>query len=195
MVNDTTLILEAQRGNVKAFESLVHRYDERVLSMALSYSGDPDEAKDIYQEVFLRAYRALPKFEHRSQFATWLYRIAVNVCKTHYNRRTRRQFLSLDSPLRPGDSEGRLEDRLQAGDPTDHYALASDFAQQMEQALESLSPKQKLVFCLRHYHGHKLKEIAEIMECAEGTVKRHLFTAVRRLREQLAPLVDEGWHP
>lgn len=194
MLKDEALILQAQRGNMRAFESLVHRYDRRVLSMALAYSGDPDDAKDIYQEVFLRVYRALPGFERRSQFSTWVYRIAANVCKTHHFRTSRRTMVSLDSGQRGMNEGPRLADLLQAKDSADSEAIGSSLMQHVEQALGTLSPKQRLVFCLRHYQGHKLREIADLLDCAEGTVKRHLFTAIRRLREELQPLVREGWH-
>ena len=86
-LNDSEVIREAQQGNKNAFDELVCRYDKQVLSLAARYVNQADEAKDIYQEVFLRAYKGLKKFQSRSEFATWLYRITTNVCLTHGARR------------------------------------------------------------------------------------------------------------
>ena len=190
MPNEKSLILLAQRGDMGAFEKLVQQYDKRVLAMAISYAGDPDDAKDIYQEVFIRVYRGLPKFEYRSQFSTWLYRIAANVCKTHHVRLKRRKTISIDQSL--GDTGSpSLKESLAGGAAADREAVASEISSHIQDALGELSPKQRVVFILRHYHGYKLREIAAIMDCAQGTVKRHLFSATRRLREQLAVLAHK----
>jgi RNA polymerase sigma-70 factor (ECF subfamily) len=169
---------------------LIQRYDKRVLSMAMSYAGDPDDAKDICQEVFIRVFRALPRFEYRSQFSTWLYRIAANVCKTYHSRGKKRRTVSLDQSL--GDTGSpSLKESLAGGEAADQKTSAGEIASQIQEALGQLSPKQRIVFILRHYQGYKLREIAVIMDCAQGTVKRHLFSATRRLREQLSVLARE----
>lgn len=184
------LVVQAQRGDMRAFEELVHRYDGKVLSIAIDYTGDADEAKDVYQEVFIRVFRALPRFRRRSSFSTWLYRIAVNVCKTHHSRRLKRKQVSLDQGLEYEDgSVSRLDLPDEAND-AERTTLNSELARHMRMAIDGLSPKQKLIFTLRHYHGFKLREIAEMMRCAEGTVKRHLFTATQRLRERLKVYAD-----
>ncbi|GJQ21347.1 MAG: hypothetical protein HBSIN02_17020 [Bacteroidia bacterium] len=94
-MSDTDLILRAKDGDMAAFEQLVHRYDSHVLSMAASFVNNAEDAKDIYQEVFLRVYRGLRKFELRSEFSTWLYRIATNVCLSHRSRRKRNSHASI----------------------------------------------------------------------------------------------------
>lgn len=193
MANDQTLILQAQRGDMAAFETLVQRYDKRVLAMAMSYVGDPDDAKDVYQEIFLRVYRALPRFEYRSKFSTWLYRIVVNVCNTHHTRRSRWKSVSLDRGAGEEASEGSLVDVIAADESTDGRLMATELSEQIGQALGSLSPRQRLVFILRHYHGFKIREIASMMDCAQGTVKRHLFTATHKLRDQLAEIRDKEY--
>jgi RNA polymerase sigma-70 factor (ECF subfamily) len=185
---DSDLILKARGGDLAAFEQLVRRYDRRVLTIAASYVQSSDDAKDIYQEVFLRVYRALPKFELRSEFSTWLYRIATNVCLSHRSRSRRHRHASLD------DDGG--ED---AGNP--HPAVAEpatapdvgrrEIARRVEGALTALSPKQRLVFTMRHYEGYKLREIAELLNVAEGSVKKYLFEATARMRAQLGDLLDE----
>jgi RNA polymerase sigma-70 factor (ECF subfamily) len=184
--DDRELVVRAQRGDTVAFEQLVHRYDRRVLSIAATYVSSSDEAKDIYQEVFIRVYRGLPKFESKSEFSTWLYRITTNVCLTHRSRRKRNRHISLDGEQSSEEDHPQsLGDTLTADTASDRQALDAEISVQVNEALDALSPQQKLVFTLRHYHGYKLREIAELMGCAEGTVKKYLFAATRRLREQL----------
>jgi RNA polymerase sigma-70 factor (ECF subfamily) len=186
---DTDLIRQAQTGDLSAFEQLVHRYDRRVLTIAASYVQSSDDAKDIYQEVFLRVYRALPKFELRSEFSTWLYRIATNVCLSHRSRSRRHRHVSLDGG---GDEDADNPHAAQ----TVELSVAPDvgrreIAMRVREALKALSPRQRLVFAMRHYEGYKLREIAELMDVAEGSVKKYLFEATSRLRSQLGDLVDE----
>jgi RNA polymerase sigma-70 factor (ECF subfamily) len=183
-MDDVDLVRKAQQGDILAFEQLVYRHDKKVLSIAARYVTSADDAKDIYQEVFLRVYRGLKKFRFKSEFSTWVHRITVNVCLTHRSRRRRTmQTLFLDD-RNEEDSEGHGEIRDPAGGP-DHQAVNADISSSIEKALERLSPKQKLVFTLRHFEGYKLNEIAVMMNCVEGTVKRYLFTATRRMRDQL----------
>ena len=176
------LILQAQRGNVIAFERLVQTYDRQVLSLALSLMRNEEDAKDIYQEVFIRVFRALPKFRMDSKFSTWLHRIVTNVCLTHRSRRKRYEYTSLDQ-----ENEGSrpLAETLAGRSSTDGQTVSTEIKVRVLKAMHALSPQQKLVFTLRHFEGHKLREIAERMNCAEGTVKKYLFTATERLREQL----------
>lgn len=183
-MDDADLVRRAQQGDMLAFEQLVFRHDKKVLSIAARYVTSADDAKDIYQEVFLRVYRGLKKFRFRSEFATWLHRITVNVCLTHRARSRRTlQTLFLDE-RNDDDSEAHGELKDPGGDP-EHRALNAEISSSIEKALEALSPRQKLVFTLRHFEGYKLNEIAEMMNCVEGTVKRYLFTATRRMRDQL----------
>jgi RNA polymerase sigma-70 factor, ECF subfamily len=176
------LISQAQRGNVVAFERLVHTYDRQVLSLALSMMHNEEDAKDIYQEVFIRVYRALPKFRMDSKFSTWLHRIVTNVCLTHRSRRKRHEHTSIeDNPEGTRPLSETLADRSSA----DQDTISAEIQGRVREAMHALSPQQKLVFSMRHFEGHKLREIAERMNCAEGTVKKYLFTATERLREQL----------
>jgi len=184
MMDDADLVRKAQGGDILAFEQLVFRHDKNVLSIAARYVTSADDAKDIYQEVFLRVYRGLKRFRFRSEFSTWVHRITVNVCLTHRSR-SRRTLPTLflnDRNDEDADSHGEIRDP--AWGP-DHQAVSADISSRIEKALESLSPKQKLVFTLRHMEGYRLQEIALMMNCVEGTVKRYLFTATRRMRDQL----------
>ena len=194
--DDNELVMRAQKGDPRAFEELVKRYDRRVLGIARNYVNDLDEAKDIFQEVFLRVHRALDRFRLEAKFSTWVYRITTNVCLTHRKRQAARPHLSIDQELEnPEESGSRLEAELATPAESERYAYSSELGDSIREAMESLSPQQRLVFALRHYEGYKLREIAEILECAEGTVKKHLFTATRRMRVQLGPhLAQEASH-
>lgn len=173
-----------------AFEQLVTQYDRQILSIALHYVGNTEDARDIYQEVFLRVYRALPGFRGDSKFSTWLHKIATNVCLTHRQRSRRRRHESIDQGFETQDGESlTLAETLAAPSQTDRGARDTEISEQLEAALEKLSPQQRMVFTLRHHKGYKLKEIAVLMECAEGTVKKHLFVANERLRVQLRDLL------
>jgi len=193
--SDRQLVLQAQIGDADAFERLVERYDRRVLSLAFSYTRNSDDAKDIYQETLIRAYNSIGKFRMKSEFSTWLYRIATNVCVSFRHRQARseemfRQGSTTDSkepdqdPGGAGSPEG-LSDNSVEGD-----FMKAELAKQIEQALGSLSPMQRLVFTMKHYEGYLLREIASLTNCTEGTVKKHLYVAVRRLQKELGGALD-----
>src|SRR6266849_1872829 len=172
---DADVIREAQHGNRAAFDELVYRYDKDVLNIAARYVNQADDAKDIYQEVFLRVYRGLKKFQARSEFSTWLYRITTNVCLTHGARRKKHAHRVHDPE--PDGNDAEDHGALGVSEvTTDQHALNSEISSRVKQAMNALSAQQKLVFTLKHYEGYKLREIAEMIDCSEGTVKKHLFT-------------------
>jgi RNA polymerase sigma-70 factor, ECF subfamily len=188
---ETALILEARKGSAQAFEQLVQKYDRQVFAVAAQYVNSADEAKDIYQEVFIRVYRGLNSFRFSSGFGTWLYRITTNVCLTHRDQSRRHRHESLHDNDDP-DDHGRavpLRDSSPGSSP-DVMTDSADIARNIESALGILSPQQRLVFTLRHYQGYKLREIAVMMKCTEGTVKRYLFTATERMRGELSDYME-----
>lgn len=188
--NEDELIVEAQRGDAMAFERLVFQYDRQVLSIASSFTRNPDDARDIYQEVFLRVYRALPKFRFESKFSTWLHRITTNVCLTHRSMTRKTRMESLDQEF--ADEEGgsrTLLDMIPDKSDTGKEAVGSEILDRVSEAVAKLSPQQKMVFTLRHFEGYKLKEIAGMMKCSEGAVKRYLFLATDKMREYLSDYV------
>lgn len=190
-VDDRELILSAKEGDIVAFEQLVQKYDKRVFSIASQYVQSSEDAKDIYQEVFVRVYKGLSKFQLRSEFSTWLYRITTNVCLTHRAKSRKHNHASLDDGHDEDEGHGPgLEASVSHEGNTDQRVIDSEISSKVEMALSSLSAKQRMVFTLRHYEGHKLKEIATIMKCGEGTVKRYLFTATERMRNQLKELME-----
>ena len=184
--SDRELVSRAQRGDTGAFEELVHRYDKRVLSIAYSFTRDMDDAKDVYQEVFIRVYRALPRFEFASEFSTWLHRIVMNVCLNHKKRAVGAGHAPLEGVPEHDllDSAARPVPVAQESSP-DRFVEDGEIRRHVEQAMEALSPQERLVFALKQFEGLKLREIATIMDCAEGTVKRYLFAATAKMRRRL----------
>lgn len=191
LTSDKDLVLRAQRGDMNAFEKLVERYDRHVLSLAFSYTRNSDDSKDIYQETLIRAYRAIKNFELRSEFSTWLYRIATNVCLSFRSSQKRNAGMFERDSWTSGnaDDPGSVAD-LPSGDSVEGEFMRMELAKLIEQSLAILSPMQRLVFAMKHYEGYKLKEIASMTSCSEGTVKKHLYLAVRRLQEELAGILE-----
>jgi len=182
---DTELISQFVAGKNAAFEQLVYRYDKEVLTIAARYTNNSDDAKDIYQETFIRVFKGLPKFRHDSEFSTWLFRIATNVCLTRKALKKKEVSLMDDRPL--GGEEGR--DHPVSEMDADGHTRSNEISEHVREALRHLSPQQRMVFVLRHYREYKIREIAVMMDCAEGTVKKYLFEATQKLRIRLHELV------
>jgi len=186
-LNDTDLIIQAQKGDQNAFEELVYRYDRSVLSIAMRYALNEDDAKDLYQEVFIRVYRGLKNFRFQSEFSTWLFRITTNVCLTYKSRSKEHLRVSIDNEFDNDENESIITKELvYDGSSPEEISSDTDLGEIVNSAVESLSPKQKMTFILKHYEGYKIKEIAAMMNCKEGTVKKYLFDAVKNLRKKLS---------
>ena len=189
-LDDTDLILQAQKGNENAFEELVYRYDRSVLSIALKYTLDEDDAKDLYQEVFIRVYRGLKNFRFESEFSTWIYRITTNVCLSYKSRSKDHLRVSINN--NDDDDEeneiGEARELIYDGSSPEEITSGADIREIVNEAVESLSPKQKMTFILKHYEGYKIREIAEMLNCKEGTVKKYLFEGIKNLRKKLNPI-------
>ena len=188
-LNDTNLIIQAQKGDQSAFEELVYRYDRSVLSITLKYANNEDDAKDLYQEVFIRVYRGINNFRFQSEFSTWLFKITTNVCLTYKRRSKQYLKVSIDSSYDDGENEfGAKEELIYDGSSPEEISSDTDLGEMVNAAVESLSPKQKMTFILKHYEGYKIREIAEMLNCKEGTVKKYLFDAIKNLRKKLSPV-------
>jgi RNA polymerase sigma-70 factor (ECF subfamily) len=189
-VDDTVLIREAQRGNRAAFEELVRQYDRAVLRLALHLTGSDSDAQDVYQEAFLKAYRNLGSFRFECSFYTWIYRIVSNLCLDYLRKR---QVRKEDAPV-VRDAEGEERDLLdQVPDGRAHSnperdLLARELGGRIQRSLEKLTPRERMVFELKHYHGLKLRTVGEILNTTEETAKNTLFRATQKLRTSLADL-------
>ena len=183
--SDHELIEQSKAGNSAAFEQLIFRYDGEVLNIASRYTNNSYDAKDIYQETFIRVFKGLSKFQHKSEFSTWLFRITTNVCLTYQSRKKKIVHVSLNEGTDDEAAEYAVSNL-----ETDSGAKNNEISERIETALKELSPQQRLVFTLRHYQNYKLREIAVMMNCAEGTVKSYLFEATQKMRTQLHDLYE-----
>lgn len=185
-LEDQELVVLAQKGERQAFEVLVERYKKKAHRIAFDFTRDREEAKDLSQEAFLRAYIHLKGFDHRASFYTWFYRILVNLCLDYRRRRARISWQSLDE-------RADLAAETSAGTPLnsrpEQRAMTGEISRKVGEALERLSPKQRTAFILRNNQGLSVPEIAKVMQAAEGTVKAHLHRAVAALRQSLAELM------
>ncbi len=185
---EQALVRDAQAGNRLAFEELVRRYDREVLRLALNFVHRGEDARDIYQESFLRVYRNLPRFRFECTFYTWLYRIVTNVALDHLRRRT---TCREDQAPEPEEGEGASRDffdrqpELRAAANPERHLLGQELGRHIAAAVERLSPRERMVFELKHYQGLKLRAIGEMLGTSEETVKNSLFRATRKLRARL----------
>ena len=185
---DQFLVEQFQSGDVAAFDVLARRHYKRVYDYAFYFTHDVEEAYDITQEVFFRAYRSLGRFKGDSSFYTWVYRIATNACIDYKRRRKSYQNVELtEEIIQQRDVQTlRSAERL-----PDEETVNAELDEQIRNAVKQLPEKQRQVFILRHYKGLSLQEIADILERGLGTVKAHLFHATRKMRDLLAPYVKE----
>jgi RNA polymerase sigma-70 factor (ECF subfamily) len=191
MPDDIQLVKKAQKGDKKAFEELVMKYDRLVLNIAYAYRNDNDDADDIYQEVFIRVFRGLNNFQARSKFSTWLYRIAVNVC-IEFKRKAKVHSHESLSNNSDDEDNGHIafESVLDSGMETDKTALNNELNRFIKNEVNKLPQQLKMAFTLKYYQGLKIKEISSMMHCTEGTIKSYLFTSSRKLRERLKPILE-----
>jgi RNA polymerase sigma-70 factor, ECF subfamily len=187
-LDDASLIREAQRGNREAFEELVRHYDQAVLRLAMHLTGSEHEAQDVYQDAFLKAYRNIGSFRFECSFYTWIYRIVTNLCLDHLRKRNVRKE---DSPT-VVDQDGETYDLLdqvadgRPGANPERDLMRRELGAMIGHALEKLTPRERLVFELKHYQGLKLRTIGEILNTTEETAKNTLFRATQKLRSALA---------
>ena len=187
-VDDSLLIREAQMGNTSAFEELVRQYDRAVLRLAVHLTGSQEDGQDIYQEAFLRAYINLGSFRFECSFYTWIYRIVTNLCLDHLRRRSSRAR-DLTTTISPDGEEEQVLDRVpdqRAGASPERSYISRELRACIMRAMERLSPRERVVFELKHYHGLRLRTVAGILNTSEGTIKNTLFRATHKLRNQLA---------
>lgn len=194
--DEKRLLHLCKKGDLTAYDQLMQRYEKKVYALCFRMAGNPDDAADLAQEAFLKAFRALPSFKGESQFSTWLYRIVTNTCLDERRKRAKRpQLVSLDKPLDTGDGEMALTLPADVPDPL-HSALAQELQAEIQALLALLPEEQRLVLVLRDLEGYSYEEIADILRINIGTVKSRLNRARTRMRdlylkkeEHFAPVV------
>ena len=185
-----SLIRAAQRGDQDAFEQLVRVYDQSVLRQAMNLLRSPEEARDVYQEVFLKVFRNLHTFRFDCSFHTWLYRIVTNVCLDHLRKRgVRKEEPSVvETGEGPVDRMENFEEGSAHADP-ERKMWNRQLQARIEEGLQDLTPRERMVFELRHYDGLRLRNIGEILGTTEDAAKNCLFRATQKMRSVLGDFV------
>jgi RNA polymerase sigma-70 factor (ECF subfamily) len=188
-IRDRFLVHEAQGGSHAAFEQLVRANDQAVLRLAIRITGSQSDAQDIYQEAFLKAYTRLESFRFECSFSSWMYRIATTVCLDHLrkNRKHKR-----NSSLEGNNESGEYtlvnqvpDDR--AGNNPEKELFSRELRAHILLALQQLTPRERMVFELRHFQGLKVRAVGEILNTSEASIKNSLCRATKKLRLELAP--------
>ncbi len=191
MKTDFEIINRARSGDRTAFGELVRMYQKKVYQLAWNLTGNHQDADDLAQETFIKAYHSIGKFRMESEFKTWIYRIMIN---THIDKKRKKSIPALsllintsaENDTRPQDTADPLPDN----NPENHIE-AVDLNKHITRAMKVLSAREKHAFVLKHYQGLSIKEISDIIKTTEGTVKSMLFRSVQKMQKALAFLNAE----
>jgi len=188
--DEATWIRAAQQGDQDAFEQLVRAYDQNVLRLAMNLLRSVDDAHDVYQEAFLRVYKNLHSFRFDCTFHTWLYRIVTNLCLDHLRKRKvrREESTVIETAEGPKDRIQTVAEESAEGDPQ-RALMSRQLSQRIQEVLGSLTPRERMVFELRHYQGLRLKSIGEVLGTTEEAAKNCLFRATQKMRHALGDFV------
>jgi RNA polymerase sigma-70 factor (ECF subfamily) len=184
--DEFALIRAAQAGDPDAFEQLVRAYDHSVLKLAMNLLRSAEDARDVYQEAFLRVYRNLHTFRFDCSFHTWLYRIVTNICLDQLRKRKVRKEESpvVDTCDGPVDRMDHVPEDAAIGDP-ERSLWNRQLRGRIDQALAELTPRERMVFELRHYQGLRLRNIGDLLGASEEAAKNCLFRATQKMRAVL----------
>ena len=183
----------AQRGDKRAFELLVEKYQRKLARLLARLVRDPGEVEDVTQEAFVKAYRALPSFRGDSAFYTWLYRIGINTAKNYLVAMGRRAPTSTE--VEPGEAEEyQGGEQLRDINTPESVLLSKEIAATVNATIETLPEELRSAIQLRELEGMSYEEIAKMMDCPIGTVRSRIFRAREAIAERLQPLLDAGKH-
>jgi RNA polymerase sigma-70 factor (ECF subfamily) len=188
LIDDEMLVAQFKSGSQKAFDELMKRYERRIFGYLLRSVRNYEDAEELTLEVFFKAYRALNSWEPKAKFSTWLYTIASNLSIDYHRSKSRKPVFILED-------EDVIEKRLVATDISSNpekYLEDKERGRIIREAVDELSSKQKAVFMLTRYEGLQIKEVAETLGIAEGTVKIHLHRAMKKLQTILRPLWENN---
>jgi RNA polymerase sigma-70 factor (ECF subfamily) len=186
-LTDLAYVARTRSGDTDAFRVLVERHSRSLFRLAYRMTGNQQDAEDVVQESFLRAYKQIGKFDERASFGTWLYRIAMNCSLDLVRARKRR-----NEQLAPADAE--LDEpvlQLPSPDPDpSRLALSGEVRDRVEGAMNQLSPSERTAFVLRHFEGMCIEDVSRVLGCQPGAAKHSVFRAVQKLRRALEPLAS-----
>ncbi|MCY4403844.1 MAG: sigma-70 family RNA polymerase sigma factor [Candidatus Poribacteria bacterium] len=188
LIDDELLVAQFKSGSQKAFDDLMKRYEQKIFGYLLRSVRNYEDAEELTLEVFFKAYRALNKWEPKAKFSTWLYTIASNLAIDYHRSKSRQ-------PIYMYEDEEVIETRLVANDISSNPEKNIEDKERghlIRKAVDELSSKQKAVFMLSRYEGLQIKEVAETLGMAEGTVKIHLHRAIKKLQTLLRPLWENN---
>ena len=186
--SDHVLVDRVQQGDKAAFDILVLKYQHKIVKLVMRYVRDAEEAQDVAQEAFLKAYRALPSFRGDSAFYTWLYRIAINTAK-NYLVAQRRRPLDYELDLQDPD-QYEMHGRLKESDTPEGLLLSEEVQAAITKAIDHLPDDLRTAIILRELDGMSYEEIAQTMECPVGTVRSRIFRAREAIDKRLKPLLS-----
>ncbi|MCL6639370.1 MAG: sigma-70 family RNA polymerase sigma factor [Firmicutes bacterium] len=186
------LVKKAQNNDLSAFEELVRLYQNKVYALCTNLTGNRDDAQDLAQEAFIRAYRAMGSFRNEADFGTWLHRITVNVWLNLKRKNNGQPPVSLDEPYR-GDDGGEVRREVAAEDGDPLQALEEkEFRGLVRAALDSLSEEHRAVLVLREIEGYSYEEVSRMLGCSLGTVKSRLSRAREAMKRRMTELAREN---
>jgi RNA polymerase sigma-70 factor (ECF subfamily) len=181
-LDDATAVAEARGGNEDAFRVLVDRHSRHIYRLAYRMTGKPEDAEDVVQETFVRAYRQLGRFEARSNFGTWLYRIGFNCAIDYMRARPKREAAEAHEVLDQRPQEANTPSM-------DDLVYAGEIGTRVQEALNGLSPQERAAFLMRHYQGCSIEEICGALDLKTNAAKHSIFRAVKKMRVALKPLM------
>ena len=186
---DWAIVQKVQAGNVGAFDQLVQKYREHIFSIIYNMTSNREDASDLAQETFIKAFQAIARFKGKSSFFTWIYRIAINTTMTFLKKRSRRRFISYEK-IDEEVSNTEIFERLTAKNRSEKGALVSELQEKLNDSLQKLSPKHRTVVILHEIEGLEHAQIAEITKVSVGTVRSRLHYAKQQLQSYLQDYVS-----
>ena len=188
-ISDAAVVAQVLAGDKEAFRLLVDRHTRSIYGVVHRMTGNQHDAEEILQETFLRAYKSLHRFELRSSFSTWLYRIAVNRCLDFLKAKKMTDSYQISD--NPGHEEESREIQIAADDPgPERLLLSAEARHKVAQAIALLSPSERLAFTMRHMEGKSIEEISKALNVRASAAKNSIFRAVQKIRQELEPLVS-----
>lgn len=186
---DLRLIEQVRSGHVAAFDQLVHRYRERIYSVIYNLTANREDAADLTQDTFIKAFHSIPRFKGQSSFFSWIYRIAINATLSHLRRNRMRRFFSLEKMVEE-DRNAELLQALMTRAGHEKETVLKELQEKLNEALQKLSFKHRTVITLFEIDQLSHQEIAEIMECSVGTVRSRLHYAKQQLQAYLGDYLN-----
>ncbi|MGC9450554.1 MAG: sigma-70 family RNA polymerase sigma factor [Oceanipulchritudo sp.] len=187
--SDRILVERVQNGDVAAFDELVRKYRERLYGVIYNLTSNREDAADLTQEAFIKAFSSINRFKGKSAFFTWLYRIGVNTALSHLKRNRFRRFFSLEH-IQDEGSHAQVLETLAAKHKSEKGALLNELQEKLNEAMQKLSPKHRTVVVLFEIEGLSHQEIADIVGCSVGTVRSRLHYAKQQLQADLKHFID-----